>query len=256
MMTSGGTRHIESYGDHPRNVGEWFVPDGEGKFPSVVLVHGGFWRQQYDRSLEEPVATDLAGHGYLVWNIEYRSSAEPWPATLTDVAAAYDHFLSGRYADQVDRQKIAVVGHSAGGHIAAWLGSRHRLPDGAPGRNPDSVPPALVIPQGGVVALAIAADESLGDAAAQALLGGSPKQHPDRYLVADPTELVPTGVRSVLLHGASDDVVPVSQGEAYHRAARRAGDDCSLERLEGDHNIHLDPKSEACRRMRDALAAK
>jgi acetyl esterase/lipase len=205
MTASAGTRHVESYGDHPLNVGEWFVPDGEGKFPSVVLVHGGFWRQQYDRSLEEPVVTDLAGHGYLVWNIEYRSSAEPWPATLTDVAAAYDHFLSGRYADQVDRQKIAVVGHSAGGHIAAWLGSR-------------------------------------------------PKQHPDRYLVADPTELVPTGVRSVLLHGIGDDVVPVSQSEAYHLAARRAGDDCSLERLEGDHNIHLDPKSEACQRMRDALA--
>jgi acetyl esterase/lipase len=254
-MTAGAvTRDVESYGDQPLNVGEWFVPAGEGRFPSVVLVHGGFWRQQYDRSIEEPIATDLAGHGYLVWNIEYRSSAEPWPATLTDVAAAYDHLLSGRYADRVDRQKIAVVGHSAGGHIAAWLGSRHRLPDDAPGRNPDSVPPALVIPQAGVVALAMAADEGLGDGAAQALLDGSPKQHPDRYLVADPTEFVPTGVRSVLIHGVSDDVVPVSQSEAYHLAARRAGDDCSLERLEGDHDIHLDPKSEACQRMRDALA--
>jgi acetyl esterase/lipase len=255
MTTNAVTRLVESYGDHPLNVGEWFVPDGDGQFPAVVLVHGGFWREQYDRSIEEPVAIDLAEHGYLVWNIEYRSSAEPWPATLTDVAAAYDYLLAGRYADQVDRHKIAVVGHSAGGHIAAWLGSRHRLPDGAPGRNSESAPPALVIPQGGVVALTLAADENVGAGAAQALLGGGPKQHPDRYLLADPTELLPTGIRSVLIHGISDDVVPVSQAEAYHLAARRAGDDCTLERLDGDHDIHLDPNSEACQRMRDALAA-
>jgi acetyl esterase/lipase len=248
------TRHIEAYGDHPLNVGEWFAPEGDGPFPTVVLVHGGFWREQYDRSIEEPVATDLAGHGYLVWNIEYRSSAEPWPATLSDVAAAYDHLFTGRYAGQVDRQRIAVVGHSAGGHIAAWLGGRHRLPAGAPGHHPDAHPPTLVIPQGGVVALAQAADEGLGDGAAQALVGGSPKQHPDRYLLADPTELLPTGVRSVLIHGIGDDIVPVSQSEAYHLAARRAGDDCSLERLDGDHFIHLDVTSEACQRMRDALA--
>jgi acetyl esterase/lipase len=249
------TRHIESYGDHALNVGEWFVPEGgKGLFPTVVLVHGGFWRKPYDRSLEEPIALDLVGRDYLVWNIDYRSSAEPWPATLTDVAAAYDHLFTGRYADQVDRQRIAVVGHSAGGHIAAWLSSRHRLEPGAPGHNPDVARPALVIPQAGVVALAQAADEGLGNNAPQALLGGSPRQHPDRYLVADPTELVPTGVRSVLIHGISDGVVPVSQSEAYHQAARRAGDDCSIERLPGDHDIHLDPAGEAIQRMRDALA--
>jgi acetyl esterase/lipase len=249
------TRHDEAYGEDSRNVGEWFLPTGDGPFPTVVLVHGGFWRKGYDRSIEEPIATNLVMHGYLVWNIDYRSSAEPWPATLTDVAAAYDHLFTGRYAGRVDRQRIAVVGHSAGGHLAAWLAGRHRLQPGSPGHNPDARPPALVIPQGAVVALAQAADEGLGNDAAQALLGGSPKQHPDRYLLADPTELLPTGVRSVLIHGISDDVVPVSQSEAYHLAARRAGDDCSLERLDGDHFIHLDPSSEACQRMRDALTS-
>lgn len=237
------------------NVGEWFVPDGNGRFPTVVLVHGGFWRKPYDRSIEEPIALDLADRDYLVWNIDYRSSAEPWPATLTDVAAAYDQVFTGRYADQVDRHRVAVVGHSAGGHIAAWLGSRDRLEPGAPGYNPDVVRPALFIPQAGVVALSQAADEGLGDNAPQALLGGSLRQQPDRYLVADPAELVPTGVRSVLIHGISDDVVPVSQSEAYHQAARRAGDDCSIERLPGDHDIHLDPTSEAIQRMYDALAS-
>jgi acetyl esterase/lipase len=248
------TRHVESYGEHPLNVGEWFVPDGAGRFPTVVLVHGGFWRQPYDRSLEEANALDLVGRGYLVWNIEYRSSAEPWPATLTDVAAAYDHLFTGRYADQVDQARIAVVGHSAGGHLAAWLASRHRLEPAAPGYNPDVVRPALFVAQGGVVALSQAADEGLGSNASQALVGGSPKQHPDRYLMADPAELVPTGVRSVLIHGIGDDVVPVTQSEAYHEAARRAGDDCSIERNPGDHDVHLEPDSEAVQWMRDALA--
>ena len=248
-------RDIEPYGDHELAVGEWFVPDGDGPFPTVVLVHGGFWRKVYDRSLEVPVALDLATRGYLVWNVEYRSSAAPWPDTLEDVAAAYDHVFTGPRRDLVDARRVAAVGHSAGGHLVGWLAGRHRLPVGAPGHNPDARLPVLVIPQAGVLALRLAADQRLGRDAPQALVGGAPAQHPERYQVADPTLLLPTGVRSVLITGTGDDIVPLSQSEAYHRAATAAGDDCTLEAVAGDHFIHLDPDSDACERMRAALAA-
>jgi acetyl esterase/lipase len=248
------TRQIESYGDDRLNVGEWFVPAGDGPFPTVVLVHGGFWRKQYDRSLEEPVATDLASRGYLVWNIDYRSSATPWPNTLRDVASAFDHLLTGRYADKVDRDRVAAIGHSAGGHLVAWLAGRHRLPKSAPGHNPHAQPPTLIIPQAGVVALTAAANQGLGSGAPAALIGGSPEQYPDRYQVADPIRLLPSGVRSVLISGTRDVVVPPSQSETYHRDALANGDDCTLELVPGDHFAHLDPKSEACQRMRAALA--
>jgi acetyl esterase/lipase len=251
---SGITRATESYGEQPLNVGEWFVPAGSDPAPTVVLVHGGFWRQQYDRSLEVPVALDLAGLGFLCWNIDYRSSAEPWPSTLTDVAAAYDFLLRGKYADRVDRSKIAVVGHSAGGQLVAWLAGRHNLPAGVPGHNPDAHRPTLCVPQAGVVALTDAANQNLGSGAAQALCGGSPTDVPDRYAIADPTRLLPTDVRSVLIHDRNDDVVPLSQSETYVRDAKKAGDDSTLEVVPGDHFSHIDPTSKAVQKLRDTLA--
>lgn len=248
------TRLVESYGEDPLQGGEWFVPPGDGLLPTVVLVHGGFWQPGYDRHLEDRVAADLVGRGYLCWNIDYRSAAAAWPATLSDVAAAYDHLFDGAFSQLVDRGKVAVVGHSAGGHLVGWLASRHQLPEGAVGYNPDTRPPALCVPQAGVLALTVAANEGVGAGAPQALIGGSPEEFPNRYRVADPIRLLPSGVRSVVISDRADFVVPPMQSKAYVEAATKAGDDSTLVLTSGDHFSHIDPTSEACARMRDALA--
>jgi acetyl esterase/lipase len=248
-------RHVEAYGDHPLQVGEWFVPDATGARPAVVLIHGGFWRERYDRSLEEPVALDLASHGYLVWNVDYRSSATVYPTTLTDVAAAYDHIATSSMRDGIDVDRIAVVGHSAGGHLAAWLAGRSTLSPGRPGHSDDLVRPALVVPQAGVVALTAAARLGLGKDAPQALVDGSPDDLPDRYAAADPTRLLPTGVRSVLIHGVDDDIVPISQSETYVDLATHAGDDSTLVAVAGEHFGHIDPENGAVEALRAALAS-
>jgi acetyl esterase/lipase len=247
--------HIEAYGKHPLQVGEWHLPAGDDIAPTIVLIHGGFWGKKYDRNLEYHVANDLAKSGYLCWNIDYRPGEDPWPATFADVAAAYDHLLVGAYAGRVDRSRVAVVGHSAGGHLAAWVASRHRLPAGAPGYNPDAPRPALMVPQAGVVALTIAAQTKVGRGAPQVLIGGSTGMRAERYQVADPIGLLPTGVRSVLIHGARDKLVPRSQSVRYVEAATDAGDDSRLEVSRGDHFAHLDPKSSAFQLLRDALAS-
>ena len=100
------TEQVEAYGQHPLQVGEWFAPLGDGIAPTVVLIHGGFWGERYDRHLEYSMAKDLAQRGYLCWNIDYRSSAEPWPATLADVAAAYDHLTQSPFSSRVDRDRL------------------------------------------------------------------------------------------------------------------------------------------------------
>jgi acetyl esterase/lipase len=215
----------------------------------VVLVHGGYWRSTYDLHLEDALAADLSGRGYLVWNIDYAPSTEPWPATLRDAAAAYDFAFTGRHSDRVDPSRVAVVGHSAGGHLALWLASRGRLPAGAPGSGPH-VRPALTVPQAPVAALARGSALGLGGGAVDALLGGSPAAVPERYAVADPLALVPSGVRTVLVHGVDDDVVPLSQSSDYLAAAR----DCTLVTVAGGHFEHLDPTSAACDALRTALA--
>jgi acetyl esterase/lipase len=247
----GVVRLPEHYGSSARQWGEWWAPPESfsGRRPLVVLVHGGYWRADYDLHLEDAIAADLAGRGYLVWNVDYAPSSDPWPATLEDVAAAYDFAFSGAHASRIDRRRIAVAGHSAGGHLALWLASRSRLPIGAPGATPH-IRPTLAVAQAPVASLEPAADLHLGADAVRALLGGLPSQLPARCSVADPTALAPSGVRTILIHGPADVIVPISQSTDYLAVAR----DCTLEQVPGDHFVHLDPASEAGRVLRAALA--
>jgi len=251
-VAAGTVRTVERYGDGPSQQGQWWLPAdaGEGRLPTVVLVHGGYWRPGYDRSLEDAVAADLSGRGFLVWNLDYAASDRPWPATLVDVASGHDHLAAGAHAGRVDPARTAVVGHSAGGHLALWLASRARLPAGAPGAAPRAPLPALAVAQAPVAALVRGAREGLGGGAVAALLGGDPDEVPERYAVADPVALAPSGVPAVLLHSEQDGVVPISQSEEYVRAA---GPGARLVRVPGDHFAHLDPRSPAVEELRRAL---
>lgn len=243
------TPATEQYGALPRQRGEWWRPSGPGPHPTVVLVHGGYWRDAYDLTLEDRVAHDLAARGFLVWNVDYRPSSAGWPSTLEDVAAAYDHLTT---SDRVDPARISVVGHSAGGHLALWLASRHNLPAGAPGSGSRAPRPAAVVAQAPVAALADGARARLGGGgdAVQALVGGEPDDLPDRYAVADPVQLLPTGVPTTCVHAPDDPLVPIEQSETYCAAADLA----SLLPIGRGHFEHLDPASPSCDAMRAALA--
>ncbi|MDT7572175.1 MAG: hypothetical protein QOE05_2349, partial [Actinomycetota bacterium] len=76
---------------------------------------------------------------------------------------------------------------------------------------------------------------------------------PDRYYVADPLALLPTGVRTVLIHGTDDADVPMSQAERYVSAATAVGDEATLVKYVGGHYEHLEPDSEAGDLLRSAL---
>lgn len=242
-------REVEAYGPDPLQRGEWWLPRDPASGAAVVLVHGGYWRPGHDRHLEDAVAADLARRGWLVWNVDYRASDTPWPTTLLDVAAAHDHLVRGAHAHRVDPARTAVVGHSAGGHLALWLGSRHRLPPGAPGAEPLAPVPALVVGQAPVAALTEGARAGLGDGAVPALLGGDPETVPERYRVADPLALLPTGVPTVLLHSRRDRPVPLAQSQAYAAASGSP-----LVQVPGGHFAHLRPRSRAVGQLRRALA--
>jgi dipeptidyl aminopeptidase/acylaminoacyl peptidase len=220
-------------------------PTPDRGWPLVVLVHGGFWSAQYDRSLMRPLVPSLVAQGWAVANIDYRGVGAPgggWPGTLEDAAAAVDALPAAEPA--LDPARAIALGHSAGGHLAVWLAARHRLPEGAPGSAPQLRLTGAVA-QAGVVDLVAAAQQRLGSGATQALLGGEPDAVPDRYAVASPAALVPLGVPVALVHGTADDIVPLDQSRRYDAAARAAGDDVTLTTVPGDHFAVIDPTTEA-----------
>jgi acetyl esterase/lipase len=203
-----------AYGEHSDQVANLHLPAREGgPWPCVVLIHGGFWRTGWDRTLMTPLAIDLARHGIAAWNIEYRRVGQDgggWPGTLEDVAAAVDR-LEGD--DDVDAARVATCGHSAGGHLALWLAGRHELAHGALGSSP-RVRPIAAIAQAAVCDLERAWRDNLGNSSVEALLG-PPSGRSERYAAASPAALVPLGVPQLLVHGTEDDIVPLSQSRDH-----------------------------------------
>jgi acetyl esterase/lipase len=227
-----------AYGDHPDQVGNLHLPAGTGPWPTVVLIHGGFWKWGWDRTLMTRLAADLAGRGFAAWNVEYRRVGQEgggWPGTLEDVAAAADAVVE---MEEVDAARIVTIGHSAGGHLALWLAARHRLPAGQPGAGP-RLRPRGVVSQAGIADLARGAADGLGGGACDALLGGPPGEVPERYAAASPAALLPLGVRVLLVHGALDDIVPPAQSRLFAHAALAAGDTVETVDLESADHFDL-----------------
>ncbi len=230
---------IHRYGDDPAQFGELCRPDGPAA-GTVVVIHGGFWRARYDLALGRPLAADLAARGYAAWNLEYRRAGAGggWPATFADVAAGIDLMATL----PVDRTRVVAIGHSAGGHLAAWAAGRGQLPPGTPGAWP-AVAVTGVISQAGVLALADCARERVGGTAAPDLMGGGPDELPEEYRLADPIAAVPVPAPVVCLHSRGDEAVPYSYSERYVAAATAAGGDARLVELSGDHFTLIDPAS-------------
>ncbi|MGC7094570.1 alpha/beta hydrolase family protein [Amycolatopsis lurida] len=264
-----------AYGPSPSQAGELYLPDGDGPFPVVVLLHGGYWAAMFDRRQMTALADDLVAHGYAVWNAGYRRVGEEgagWPGTFEDVAAAVDAVADLDPA--LDVTRVVAIGHSAGGQLAAWAAARTELPDGAPGANPrvplagvftygapldleaadaaragveladlDAVPPpgapAAAWPEFHPV-VAGPADEGM----VSALLGGHAGEVPERYGLASPARLRPR-VPVLAVHGTADEVVPPEHARAF------APD---VELIDGaGHFDVLDPAGQAWKVIRDGV---
>ena len=172
---------------------------------------------------------------WAAWNVEYRRlgrlAGGGWPRTLEDVAAAVDH-LADIPGGPLERGHVVAIGHSAGGHLAAWLATRPVA----------RVPVTRVVAQAGVVDLRLASELRLSDRVVHRFLGGTPEEVPERYAAASPAERLPLGVPVLLVHGEDDETVPPLMSERFAAAAGAAGDRVELELVAGEgHMGHLDP---------------
>ena len=137
------TRSVHSYDSGPSQLGELFLPSGAGPHPVAVVLHGGYWRARYDRSLMTNVCVDLAAHGLAAWNLEYRrvGGGGGWPETFLDVAAGVDPLA--QLDAPLDLGRVLAVGHSAGGQLALWALRADAAAGGSGCRPPRPDPRAL-----------------------------------------------------------------------------------------------------------------
>lgn len=232
-----------AYGPDPAQVYDVRLPVGQRRDTGVVVVHGGFWRERFDRTHAACQAQALADAGHPVAVIEYRRTGMPgggWPGTGEDVAAA----LAALRADADLPERLVLVGHSAGGHLGVWAASQ-----------PWSAGLAGVVSLAGVVDLAGAHAQRLGDGAVEAFMGGAPEDLPEAYAAADPARLLPRAPIA-LVHGVDDDVVPVAVSRSYaDRMAAAGATGVTLREVEGcEHFGLIDPEHPAFAEVLAAVA--
>lgn len=222
-----------AYGSDPAQFAELTEPGGASK-GVVVIIHGGFWQSAYTLDLGRPLAADLAARGWTAWNLEYRRVGDGGgtPQTFDDVATGFEALAD----TGLDLDTVVALGHSAGGHLAAWSASRGR--DGWPA----TVPPTHVIAQAGVLDLVRASADDLGRGAVGSLLGHDATSADARY---DPSARLPLAVPLWAVHAEADRQVPYSQSADYVAAATAAGAEAELVTVPGDHFTLIDVTSPA-----------
>jgi acetyl esterase/lipase len=166
----------------------------------VVLLHGGFWKQEWDRRHSRPMARALAGLGAVVATPEYRRvrGGGGWPITCDDVELAVRRLPELLDGLGIATGEMTLTGHSAGGHLVLWLCTR-----GLPVRRAVALAP--------VCDLREAMRQHLGDDATQAFLGGADPAEADPMTLFD--QRPPADV--AIVHGVEDETVPVSLSRGF-----------------------------------------
>lgn len=239
--TAPAPARTSRYGPEPAQVYDVRLPSGPPRGVTVVVVHGGFWQQEFDRTHAGCQAQALADDGFHVAVAEYRRvgmTGGGWPGTFEDVRTA----VAQVRADPGLPEATVLLGHSAGGHLAVWTAGQD-----------ESTGLLGAVSLAGCVDLALTARMELGDGAARSLMGGTPDEVPDAYALADPargTSVVPVA----LVHGADDAVVPPEVSRSYQRQCAVRGTRVSLTVIPGcGHFALIDPAHPAFATVLDTV---
>ncbi len=238
-----------TYGDHPSQFVDVWRRAGSGDpAGTVVMIHGGFWQEQYDLTYLEPLAAAATSRGWDVASLEYRrvGGGGGYPQTFDDVVAGID-----RLDGWLRTPDVVTLGHSAGGHLAVWAAGRPGLTDSVWGSPVVDVRTAISL--AGVLDLEAAHDDWLGNGAADELMGSPPEG--SIWPLANPTYRLPLEVPVRCVHAPDDDLVPISQSRDYVARATAAGADATLTEVTGGHFSATEPGSAAANTLLDVLDA-
>jgi acetyl esterase/lipase len=236
---------------HPRQRLDLYLPPGEVPRPLVVHIHGGAFRAG-DKAATPPV--EYVAEGYALASINYRLSQHAvFPAQIQDCKAAVRWLRAHAAEYGLDPDRVAVGGASAGGHLAAMVGTTGHTREFDVGEHLDvsSRVQAVVdffgptdflqmdahrLPEGMV--------HDTADSPESQLVGGPIQENPDRVARANPiTWVTPETPPFLIVHGDRDPLVPHHQSELLAAALEKAGVPVTLYTVDGGgHGGFQDPK--------------
>ncbi len=271
-----------TYGNHqPENRLNVYLPDGDGPFPTVLLIHGTDVNKNY--FADTGTTADLTAHGYAAVSIEYRApTAENLTAGLQDTLCALAWIYANSRSYAFDTDNIVMFGHSRGGSMATLLATRDDMRP-LQGDCPNALPIAnnikAVITYGGSYGTP---EVSFSDPFFISVIqqySGLPEEQitavfdvlaavpPSQWLTTpDLPELVQQFAANLPLawvdesdppflvaHGGIDEMAPPSEAEAFDRALRAAGVSSTLAIIpNGFHRVNQEAFHKALFKFLDA----
>ena len=179
---------IIRYGDDPDQILEIYG-ENEVKKRTLLLIHGGYWRNLFDREHMRPLAVALAKQGFTVVLPEFRRVAGEPEVTLRDLAFAIS---------TLEGSELTLIGYSSGGHLALLLADKFTFVKKVIGLAP-------------VTDLVESERLELGRGAVREWLGASAEERPE----LDPMLRPPINASTHFIHGDSDERVPLELTQAY-----------------------------------------
>lgn len=201
-----------------------------GKLPIALCIHGGawLWGDKAEPSESGMFIRHFAAHGYFSVSINYRLSNEAiYPAQLHDAKAAVRWLRENAETYGANPARIGVFGHSAGGHLAALLGTTGQVREleGTSGNLDISSSVQAVAAWAAPVDFLqmLVGFHDSPESMESLLIGGYVREHPEKAKLASPlTYITDAAPPFLIIHGTEDEIVPFDQAGILNGALRNS----------------------------------